>query len=104
MNKKRILIIIITFLIFVSLILLMIINYKKTNDFELLGGLKENESCMTIVEPLVIKGKELCSFSCKLSNSYSIKFSDGREYKIKDALEKDLVTIEELKEKGLPCK
>ena len=107
MKNNRIKILVVTInlvlLFLIGLFIVKLINNRNNGDFELIGGIKDNEVCLEALEPLYVDGKEVCSLNCISSNTYSILFDNGDKYTLKEALDKKLVTVKELQEKGLPC-
>ena len=78
-----------------------IIKENSINDFELIGGIGDND-CLDVEEPLIVNNQKVCYFYCEMANTYKVK-KDNKYYSLKDALENKIVTIDELIDKGLPC-
>ncbi len=78
------------------------INQKETKPKEITYEIiDENENCSEALEEIARDNELVYYLPCIKSNQIKIKFSDQTEYSLKEVLEKNILTINELKEKGL---
>lgn len=71
---------------------------SNSKDYIIVDKSKEIDGfvCASALEPFYEDDKYIYSFSCIMSDYIVVRYHDGKEEKIKDALKKNLITIEDL--------
>ncbi len=95
-------IILIVLLVFIIIIFFNMVSIHFISKDVVLIDNSKKEVVSQWERPLIVNGKEVCRFSSDLENAYSVWYK-GDIYKLKEALEKDIVKLEELQKVGLPC-
>ena len=86
-------------IIIICILTILLIGCKKnTKEFIIIDN---TEICAEALEEIYRDDNYKYSLPCIKSDNITIQFKDGKEYKLKEVLDNNILTIDELINKGL---